>query len=399
MSSKHLPTFFALPTLAILSSALVLGACDDKQQAAAPKMPPTEVGVVTVAPRTLEISSELPGRTSAFRVAEVRPQVNGIIKKRLFVEGSDVKAGQQLYQIDPALYQATLDSARADLVRAEATLRSVKAKAQRYSDLVSANAVSRQDYDDTMSSRAQNEATVSAAKAAVDTARINLDYTKVFSPISGRIGKSTVTEGALVTANQTAAMATVQQLDPIYVDITQSSAELLQLRREISAGHIKGADAGQAPVTLVMEDGHPYELQGQLQFSDVTVDQTTGAVQLRAVFPNPKLDLLPGLFVRARVDQGSRENALTLPQKAVVRTPDGGASIWVVGADNTVSQRVVKTTQAVGDAWLVTDGIAAGDKVVVEGLQKIKPGMTVNPVAAAAAAAPAGNADPFQAKH
>lgn len=380
-------TFMRITGAAAL--AILVAGCDEPKTAAAPPQQaarPVEVAVVTVQPQRLTITSELPGRTAAYRVAEVRPQVGGIILKRLFEEGRDVKAGQQLYQIDPAPYQAALETAKAELAKAQAAAKASRAKAARYKILVADNAVSRQDYDDIVATVEQNDAQIAAAQAAVQTARINLDYTKVFAPISGRIGKSAFTEGALVTANQAEALATVTQLDPIYVDVTQSSAQLMQLRRQIAEGKLQGADAAQAPVTLALEDGGlPYDQPGRLQFSDVTVDQSTGAVRLRAVFPNPRQDLLPGLFVRAQVSQGVKDDAFLVPQQGVVRTPDGSAAVWVVAGDGKVAMRPVKTAQAMGDKWLVTEGLQAGDQVVVEGLQKIRPGATVQPVPAKSA--------------
>lgn len=368
---------------AVLSLLLMtaVAACDDKKSGAPQQQgggPAIEVSVVTVQPHPVALTEELPGRTSAFRVAEVRPQVTGIIQKRLFEEGSDVKAGQQLYQIDPATYQATYDSARADLDKAEAGVLSVKARAARYAQLVTANAISKQDYDDIVASLKQDQATVASARAAVESARINLDYTRVYSPISGRIGQSLMTEGALATANQASALATVQQLDPIYVDVTQSAADLLRLRREIEAGHLQGADHAQAPVTLTLEGGIPYDQPGKLLFSDVTVDQTTGSVRLRALFPNPRHELLPGMFVRAAIQEGMRDTAITVPQPAVSRKADGSATVWVVGSDDKVSLRPVQTAQALGDQWLITSGLRSGERVVVEGIQKVGPGATVH---------------------
>lgn len=369
-----------------LASALILAACDEapKQQAAAPGggMPPVEVAVITAAPSNVPVTTDLPGRTTAFRVAEVRPQVSGIVLKRLFEEGSDVQAGQQLYQIDPAPYQAVVQSAQADLVKARASLKSVEAKAARYAELVKINAVSRQDYDDVIASLDQAKAQIQVAQAAIDTARINLDYTKVYAPIAGRIGKSTVTEGALVTANQTTSMALITQLDPIYVDLNQSSADLMRMKQAATAGSVQRKDA--APVTLLLDGvSKPYAHTGELKFSDVTVDESTGSVQVRAVFPNPERDLFPGLFVRARIEQGVRDNVFLIPQQAVVRTPAGATQVWVVNADNTVAPRPVETTQAAGDSWIVTGGLTAGDKVVTAGIQKIKPGATVRVAAPA----------------
>ena len=375
---------FSLVALTVLG----LPACDGKQQGGPPPSGPAEVSVVTLAPERVPLFTELPGRTAAYRVAEVRPQVSGIVLKRLFEEGSEVKAGQQLYLIDPATYQAAVQSAQADLVKARANLKSIEAKATRYADLVKINAVSRQDYDDVVASLDQAKAEIMVAQAAVDTTRISLNYTKVYAPIDGRIGKSSVTEGALVTANQSTSMATITQLDPIYVDVSQSSSELMRLRNAVSAGLVQQKQADQAPVTLTLDgSSQAYDQPGQLQFSEVTVDQTTGSVQVRAVFPNPRKDLFPGLFVRARVEQGVRENALLVPQQALVRAPDGSAMVWVVGADNKVAPHPVTTTQAVGDKWLINSGLSGGEKVVVEGLQKIHPDMEVHAVDAAAAPA------------
>ncbi|MEA1672511.1 efflux RND transporter periplasmic adaptor subunit [Nitrospirillum sp. BR 11163] len=371
-----IPRVALVATLSV--AAVTLAGCGEKKQAPPPQGP-VSVGVVTVAPQPVTLSTELTGRTSAFRVAEVRPQVSGVILKRLFTEGGDVKAGQQLYQIDPAPYEATLASAKASLAQAEATVKSVKAKAERYADLVTVNAVSKQDYDDITASLATDLAAVDAARAQVKTAQINLDYTRVYSPISGRVGRSSVTEGALVTADQTTALATVQQLDPLYVDVTQSSVDLMRLRREIAAGHVKGATAGDAPISLLIDGlgDQPYGEPGRLQFADVTVDQTTGMVTLRATVPNPKAELLPGLFVRARVEEGVRDQAMLVPQQAVVRGADGGTTVWVVGQDNKATVRPVTTTQAQGDKWVVTGGLNAGDRVVVEGVQRLRPGADV----------------------
>ncbi|WP_049974299.1 efflux RND transporter periplasmic adaptor subunit [Azospirillum sp. B4] len=374
----HVPKVALVVTLTV--AAVALAGCGEKKQAP-PAPGPMSVGVVTMQPQPVTLSTELTGRTSAFRVAEVRPQVSGVILKRLFTEGGDVKAGQQLYQIDPAPYEAALASAKASLAQAEATVKSVKAKAERYADLVTVNAVSKQDYDDITASLATDQAAVDAARAQVKTAQINLDYTRVYAPISGRIGRSSVTEGALVTSDQTTAMATVQQLDPMYVDVTQSSVDLLRLRQEIAAGHVKGATAGDAPISLLIDGlgNQPYGEPGRLQFADVTVDQTTGMVTLRATVPNPRAELLPGLFVRARVEEGVREGAMLVPQQAVVRGADGGTTVWVVGQDNKATVRPVTTTQAQGDKWVVTGGLNAGDRVVVEGVQRLRPGAEVKP--------------------
>ncbi|MTJ80174.1 MAG: efflux RND transporter periplasmic adaptor subunit [Telmatospirillum sp.] len=371
----------------ILSSELLIGllaiglmGCDQNKsggQAPSGQAAAVEVTTVTLAPQRLTVMTELPGRTAPFRVAEVRPQVGGVLLKRLFTEGGEVKAGQQLYQIDPAPYQAAYDSAAATLARAEALQKSAHVKVERYKPLVAANAIGRQDFDDAVAAEQQTAADAAAGRAAVETARINLVYTKVLSPISGRVGRSALTEGALVVTGQQSALATVQQLDPIYVDVTQSSVDMLRLQRELAAGHLKNVGEGQAETRLVLEDGSEYPEPGRLLFSEVTVDQGTGSVTLRAVFPNPKRLLLPGMFVHARVEEGVAEQALLVPQQGVTRNPAGDATALVVGADNKVEQRVLKVDRTVGDKWLVTDGVRAGDRVIVEGLQKIRPGATV----------------------
>jgi len=381
------PRVVSLAVLAVL--ALAAGGCDDgKKASGAPAAPPPEVSTVTIAPRNVAVTIDLPGRTVAYRVAEVRPQVGGIIQKRLFQEGAEVKAGQQLYQIDPASYQAALASAQADLAKSRASLKSVEAKAARYAELVRINAVSRQDYDDAVASLDQAKAQILASEAAVKTAQINLAYTKVYAPISGRIGRSSVTEGALVTASQSTNLATITQLDPIYVDVSQSSSDLMRMRREASRGQQRPVE--DAPVGLLLDGtSQLYDQSGRLQFSEVTVDQTTGAVQVRAVFPNPRHELYPGLFVRARVEQGVRENVLLVPQRALVRNADGSTSVWVVGADSKVAPRPVKVGPAIGEDWLIEEGLAAGDQIVTEGLQKIRPGVPVRVAAAPAAPAAA----------
>lgn len=381
----------------VLASATILGACSGGEQtgqagpAGGPPPAPT-VGVVVAVAESVPLVSELPGRTSPYMVAELRPQVTGIVQKRLFTEGSEVKAGQTLYQIDPSTYRAAHDSAKASHARAEANLYSARLKATRYADLVKIDAVSKQANDDAIAALKQAEADVASARAAVETARINLDFTSVTSPISGRIGRSAVTPGALVTANQTTALATVQQLDPIYVDLTQSSAELLGLRRAMEAGKLKGSGSKVVPVRLELEDGTQYAAEGKLAFSEVTVDQGTGSVTLRAVFPNPKGELLPGMYVRAKLAQGEADNAILVPHAAVSRDPRGNPMVMVAGAENKVEARMITTTRSLGDKWVVTDGLAAGDRIIVDGLQRIRPGATVQPQeagAAAPAAAPA----------
>lgn len=379
-------TALVTPAMAL---ALFLAACGEPaQQQAGPPPAPPQVGVVPVQSKPVPVSTELPGRTSAFRVAEVRPQVGGLIQKRLFQEGALVKEGDPLYQIDPAPYEAALNSAKAQLARAEANLRSVRAKADRYRDLVRNRTVSQQAYDDAVAAQGQGEAEVAAGKAAVEASRIDLERTRVTAPIGGRIGKSAVTEGALVGANQATALATIQQLDPMYVDITQSVSQLMRLRRDLAEGRIQN-EGGKARVTLDVE-GVPYAQPGELQFADVTVDPGTNSVQLRAVFPNPGMELLPGLFVRAKVEQGARDDAILVPQRAVSRTPDGTAQVWVVGADGKVNPRPIQAAQAIGPDWLVTEGLKPGERIVLEGLQKVRPGVQVTAVPAATAQVAAG---------
>ncbi|EDM5957395.1 multidrug efflux RND transporter periplasmic adaptor subunit AcrA [Salmonella enterica subsp. enterica serovar Kentucky] len=364
-----------LAVVLMLSGSLALTGCDDKQdQQGGQQMP--EVGVVTLKTEPLQITTELPGRTVAYRIAEVRPQVSGIILKRNFVEGSDIEAGVSLYQIDPATYQATYDSAKGDLAKAQAAANIAELTVKRYQKLLGTQYISKQEYDQALADAQQATAAVVAAKAAVETARINLAYTKVTSPISGRIGKSSVTEGALVQNGQASALATVQQLDPIYVDVTQSSNDFLRLKQELANGSLK-QENGKAKVDLVTSDGIKFPQSGTLEFSDVTVDQSTGSITLRAIFPNPDHTLLPGMFVRARLQEGTKPTALLVPQQGVTRTPRGDATVLVVGADNKVETRQIVASQAIGDKWLVTDGLKAGDCVVVSGLQKVRPGAQV----------------------
>ena len=343
---------------------------------------PVEVGVVTIAAAPLTLTRELPGRTSPFRVAEVRARVNGIVQKRLFAEGSDVREGQKLFLIDPAPYEAAHDGARATLARAEATLANVRVQAQRHAELIKTNVVSQQDHDNAMASLKTAEADVAAARAAEQAARINLGYTTVTAPVSGRIGRSAVTEGAYVQASQATLLATVQQIDPIYVDLTQSADEVLRLRRDLQSGKLQGAGKGQARVRLVTDDGREYTHPGTLQFTDVTVDPGTGSVTLRALFPNPGGELMPGMFVRARLDEGVNPRALLVPQVGVTRDQKGLPVALVVNAERKVERRQIVTDRAVGTAWLVTEGLAPGDQVIVEGVQKVRPGALVNPVPA-----------------
>lgn len=364
-----------LAAVLMFSGSLLLTGCNDENEQKSQQSAP-EVGVVTLKAEPLNVTTELPGRTSAYRIAEVRPQVGGIILKRNFVEGSDIQAGSSLYQIDPATYQAAYDSARGDLAKAEAAANIAHLTVNRYKTLVGTKYISQQEYDTAVADARQADAAVTAAKAAVETARINLAYTKVTSPISGRIGKSSVTEGALVTSNQANALATVQQLDPIYVDVTQSSNDFLRLKEELANGTLE-QEGGKAKAELVLENGQVYAQKGSLEFSDVTVDESTGSITIRAVFPNPKGDLLPGMFVRARLDEGIKNNALLVPQQGVTRNPRGEATVMLVGADNKVENRTVTAAQAIGDKWLVTGGLKSGDKVIVTGLQKVRPGVQV----------------------
>jgi len=387
-----------LAAAALLAVCSLAGCQNSGAKAPGPAGPP-EVAVVEMKPERIAITTELPGRTSAYLIAEVRPQVSGIIQQRFFKEGSDVKAGEVLYQIDPATYQAAYDSARAALARAEANVTSIRFRADRYRELVEIRAVSRQEYDDATAALKQAEAEIAAGKAAVETARINLGYTRVTAPIAGRIGKSSVTVGALVTAGQGLPLATVQQIDPVYVDVTQSSAVLLQLQKAMASGALKRDSANRARVKLILEDGTPYPLEGALQFQDVTVDQTTGSYILRIVFPNPKRVLLPGMFARAVLEEGVSEKALLVPQQGVSRDPKGNPVALIVDAENKVQQRVLTLVRTIGDRWLVSDGLAPGERVVVEGMQKVRPGAVVKAVPfAEAAGAPGRTAAPAAAK-
>ncbi|MEK7886447.1 efflux RND transporter periplasmic adaptor subunit, partial [Burkholderia contaminans] len=381
--------------------AVFLAACGKKESAPPPQTP--EVGVVTVQPQAVPVFSELPGRTSAFLVAQVRARVDGIVLRREFTEGTDVKAGQRLYKIDPAPYIAALNSAKATLAKAQANLVTQNALVARYKVLVAANAVSKQDYDNAVATQGQAAADVAAGKAAVDTAQINLGYTDVVSPITGRVGISQVTPGAYVQASQATLMSTVQQLDPVYVDLTQSSLEGLKLRQDVQSGRLKTSGPGAAKVSLILEDGKTYSEAGKLQFSDVTVDQATGSVTIRAVFPNPGRVLLPGMFVRARIEEGVNENAFLVPQIGVTHDQKGQAIAMVVNASNKVEPRPLKTTGMQGPNWIVEGGLQAGDHVIVQGGEKVRPGATVKSVpaqlapAAGAASGAAATAAPAAA--
>ena len=369
-------TFSAIVAAALLSVILTAG-CERQQQKTPPPAPVPVVSAVTLQPRQIILTTELPGRTTPCRVAEIRPQVNGLIQKRLFTEGSVVKAGDVLYQIDPASFQAALDNARAALGRSEANLEAVRLRAERFKALLVDHAVSQQDYDDAAAALKQAQSDIQYWKATVETARINLAYTRIIAPISGRIGRSGVTEGAIVSAYQPLALATIQQLDPIYVDVPQSTAELLRLYRRLQDGRLNQNGRNQKKVKLIMEDGIEYALEGALQFRDVTVDPTTGSVILRAVFPNPEGFLLPGMFVRAMIQEGVNEQAIVIPQQAVSRDPKGNPVALIVDADGKVLQRMLTVDRAIGDQWFVTAGLSAGEQVIVEGVQKVRPGTTV----------------------
>jgi membrane fusion protein (multidrug efflux system) len=366
-------------TAAALAAALLV-ACG-KEEAGAP--PPPEVGVLTLQPRNIAITDQLPGRTTAYRVAEVRPQVTGIVQRRLFAEGAEVKAGEQLYQIDAGSYRAALSSANAALKRAEAQAVTARLLEERYAPLIAANAVSKQENDEAIAARARAEADVAAARAQVDSARINVVYTQVLSPITGRIGRALVTEGALVTSGQASPLATVQQLDPIYVDITQSSTEMLRLQRQLANGELVANDKNEAEVALTLEDGSKYAERGRLKVAEVSVEPSTGSVTLRAVIPNPRRELLPGMFVRAELTRGTRQAALLVPQRGVSHNARGEALVMVVGPDDKVAERKVTADRAIEGEWLITAGLNPGERVVLDGLQKIKHGAAVRPVPAA----------------
>ena len=356
--------------------SLMLLACEEGGKGAPGSSGPREVVIIKLEPRREVYTTALAGRIASFQVAEVRPQVGGILQQRLFTEGADVKTGQALYQIDPATYEAALDSAQAALMKAEANVTPARLKAERFRELLAIKAVSKQEYDDAQAAFKQAEADVAVNRAAVKTARINLEYTKVRSPISGRIGKSAFTPGALVTANQAQALTSVRQLDPVYVDITQSSQDLLRLRAQFTNGELRSA-AEEAPVRLKLENGAMYPHEGRLQFTDVSVDESTGMVSLRALFPNPEHILLPGMYVRAVIAEGVDENALLVPQRALRRDPKGQASVLLVDGGGKVDVRLVDVGRTVGDSWQGLSGLKPGDRVIVEGGQNVRPGMSV----------------------
>jgi membrane fusion protein (multidrug efflux system) len=374
---KKLYRIKLIATVGILVGGLMLTGCGKKQSGGLSQTGIPEVAVVTLQPQQVSLTTELPGRTSAHLVAEIRPQVSGIIQKRLFTEGSYVKTGQVLYRIDPAPFQAVLDNANASLERAEANLPAIRSRAERFKELLADKAVSQQDYDDAAAALKQAEADVQYWKAMVETARINLGYTRIIAPISGRIGISNVTEGALVTAHQPTALAIIQQLDPIYVDVPQSTAELLRLQRRLEEGRLKYEAASQNKVRLILEDGTEYQWEGILQFRDVSVDPSTGSVILRVIFPNPKSVLLPGMFVRAVIKEGVNKQALLVHQQAVSRDPKGNPVALIVDTEGKVQQRMLTVDRTIGDKWLVSSGIAQGDRVIVEGMQKVRPGASV----------------------
>lgn len=380
MHRSRIP-FFAVSALA---AAVLLSGCGQSEPAqgqmqAAQAVP---VGVIEMQSKPLTLTKELPGRVSASRIAEIRPQVNGIIQSRLFVEGAEVEKGQALYQIDPSTFEAQVATSKAAITKAEASISNAKAKSERYKELLSIKAVSQQDYDEADAAYKGAKADLLTAQAQLKTAQINLNYSKVLAPISGQIGKSNVTAGALVSANQATALATITQLDPIFVDLTQSSSELTRLKKAIAAGELDKDAALHSKVELKMEDGSTYQHKGVLKFSEVTVDPSTGSVTLRAEFPNPEKLLLPGMYVRAVVVEGVKSDAILAPQRGVSRNTKGEPTAMVVSKDNTVEARVLKTDRTVGSNWLVTEGLNNGDKLIVEGLQKIRPGAPVNPMPA-----------------
>lgn len=398
---------FSLSFLPVaMAMALALSACGDDKGAAAAGggMPPAEVSVVTVEPGKLALTTELPGRLEAMRTAEVRARVAGIVKQRVFREGSDVKAGDVLFRIDPAPFKAAYDSAAAAVARAEAVRDQTKAQAERAESLIGKKMISQSDYDLAIANAKQALADVAAAKAAQETARLNLGYATVTAPISGRIGRALVTEGALVGQGEATQLALVQQIDPLYVNFTQSSVEVLKLKRALDGGKLKRAD-GQAEVSLLLEDGSEYKSKGKLLFSDMAVDPSTGSITLRAEFPNPERLLLPGMYVRVRLEQAVDNNAITVPQRALQRNPQG-ATVMLVGADGKVAVQPVTVGDAQGDYWIITDGLKGGEQVIVEGVQHAQPGAVVKAVpfgaaqevAKAGAAATAPGTDKAQSK-
>jgi membrane fusion protein (multidrug efflux system) len=387
----------SLLLVAIAMAAVGVSGCSESGNSAPQSAPPPmEVGVMTVHSQRVEITAELSGRTSPFLVAEVRPQVTGIIQKRLFKEGSEVKAGDLLYQVDAASYQAAFDSASAALARTQATLASAQSKSDRFQSLYSTKVVSQQDFEDVSLALRQSQADIDAGKAALETARINLEETRITAPISGIIGRSSYTEGALVTTNQANALATVQQLDPMYIDVTESTADFLRLRMGVDHGAAPSGQGADAQVKLTLSNGAPYPQLGTLQFTDATVDASTGAVTLRTLFPNPDHLLLPGMYVRAEIVERVDDHGILVSQRGVSRDQKGQATALVVTADNKVEQRNITASRTVGDSWLVESGINDGDRVIVEGIQKVRPGQVVkaDEVAASGASASQASAAP-----
>lgn len=382
-----------LPFRPVLLSAvalLALSGCNRKA-ATPPAMPPQQVGVITLHPQSVNVHTILPGRTDAYEIAQVRPQVTGVIQKRLFTEGADVQVGQQLYQIDPSRYQAAYDTARGQLAQAEAAEVTARAKLQRYKSLVQAHAVSHQDYDDALAAEKEAQGQILTARGQVENAQVDLGYTRMNSPISGRISRSIITVGALVTANQTDNTAVVTRLDPIYVDVNLPAITLLRLKRELAEGRITRQANGEVPVTLTLEDGSTYEHTGRMALSEVNVDTSTASVVVRALMPNPDKLLLPGMYVHAQLDEGADPNGLLVPQQAVSRNTHGDPQVWVVKPDDTVELRQIQIGQAIGTDWLVTSGLKAGERVVTVGVQKIKPGAKVKPTETETAAPPAAS--------
>lgn len=387
---NHSNSFTNSLKLSLACLALVsLSACDKEEAAettnAAASQQAMPVQVLTVKSESVTLHRELPGRTSPFRVAQVRARVNGIIEKRLFEEGSDVAEGQVLFEIDPAPYQAQLDSAQANLARAKASYQAAQLQAERFKQLVKTNAISQQNYDDAQAAALSLKAEIAAAKAAVDTAQINLDYTKVTAPISGRIGRAEVTEGAYVQQATATLLGTIQQIDPLYVDLNESAEEVLKLKAALEAGKLDRSASGGTEVQVILNDGSVLPQKGSLQFSDVSVNITTGTVMLRAILPNAENDLLPGMFVRARIVEGINQNAILVPQSLVSRNTRGEPVVLLVNAENIIEQRIIETERTVGDAWLVTGGLEVGERLLSNNLQKVRPGMPVQVVAAEAA--------------
>lgn len=368
--------------LFLIMTATILASCGQKKadQKQMGGFPPAEVGVVTVSSQEIPVTNELPGRLEAIRVADVRARATGILLKQLFREGADVNADDVLFEIDPAPLQASLDNAQANLDKAQATLTQAQSRANRYKSLSAVNAISKQEYDDAVSAQLQAQASVQSAKAAKEMAELNLGYATVKAPISGRIGSAKVTEGTLVSQLEATRLATIQQLDPIYFDFTQSSTDVLKLRRSLEQGLLESVAPGEAKVTLLLEDGTTYRLPGKLLFSDITVNPSTGMITLRAEFDNPDHILLPGMFARVRLEQAINNEAITVLQRGVILGPNGTATVMVVGAEDKVEARTIKLSNAIGDKWIVSSGLNVGDRVIVEGLQKIRPGAVVKPV-------------------